>query len=271
MCNFSKKISSLLIIILVISFIIPSNLKAEATSIIDKSQLDQGIIAINYKPKSGETSKVQIIKGNVSYVYSINKSNNRYPLSLGDGKYTINVVKLVSGNSYSLIQQEVVDLKLENEEVPFLQSIQLVNWNKKMDTVKKAKELTKKSKTDLDKVSAIYSYIVKNIEYDYAKAKSVKEDYIPTVDNVLDSATGICYDYSSLFAAMLRSVGVPTKLVMGYTKSDTTTYHAWNQVYLADEDKWITIDTTYDASSNSKIKKVNMLKDATQYMASKFY
>lgn len=258
-------------IILVISFIMPSNIKAEASSIIDKNLLDQGIITINYKPKSGETSKVQIVKGNASYVYSINKSNNRFPLSLGDGKYTINVVRLVSGNSYSVIQQEVVELKLEKDEFPFLQSIQLVNWNKKMDTVKKAKELTKKAKTDLEKVSAVYSYIVKNIEYDYAKAKNVKADYIPEVDNVLDNETGICYDYASLFAAMLRSVGVPTKLVMGYNKSDSKTYHAWNQVYLADEDKWITIDTTYDASSNSKIKTVNMLKDANQYLASKFY
>ncbi len=70
---------------------------------------------------------------------------------------------------------------------------------------------------------------------------------------------------------MLRSVGVPTKLVMGYSKSDTSTYHAWNQVYLADEEKWITIDTTYDASSSSKNLSANMLKDAKKYLASKVY
>ena len=51
---------------------------------------------------------------------------------------------------------------------------------------------------------------------------------------------------------MLRSVGVPTKLVMG-RKNDIKEYHAWNQVYLADNNEWINIDTTYDAG----LKKMN--------------
>jgi len=216
MYNFSKKISSLLIVLLILTLAIPNNVKAEAASIIDKSRLDQGIISINYKSKSLETNKVQIVK---------------------------------------------------DEEAPFLQSIQLVNWNTKMAAVKKAKELTKKSKSDLDKVTTIYNYVINNITYDNAKAKNVKTDYIPIVDNVLDSSKGICYDYASLVAAMLRSVGVPTKLVMGYSKSDINIYHAWNQIYLADEDKWITIDTTYDASSES----AKMLKDASKYLVSKIY
>ncbi len=267
MYNFSKKISSLLIVLLILTLAIPNNVKAEAASIIDKSRLDQGIISINYKSKSLETNKVQIVKDDVKYLYSLKNSNNQFSLSLGDGTYTIYVLKLVSGNSYSVIAQETVELKLKNEEAPFLQSIQLVNWNTKMAAVKKAKELTKKSKSDLDKVTTIYNYVINNITYDNAKAKNVKTDYIPIVDNVLDSSKGICYDYASLVAAMLRSVGVPTKLVMGYSKSDINIYHAWNQIYLADEDKWITIDTTYDASSES----AKMLKDASKYLVSKIY
>ncbi|MDF2801320.1 MAG: transglutaminase-like enzyme putative cysteine protease [Anaerocolumna sp.] len=271
MYNFSKKISSLLIIIIVLTLVTPNNVKAEVASIIDKSQLEKGIITITYEPKAGEVNKVQIVKDDVKYLYSLQNNNNRFPLSLGDGTYTILVLKLVKGNSYSVIEQESVELQLKNEEEPFLQSIQLINWNTNMDTVKKAKELTKKSKTDLDKVTTIYKYVINNISYDNAKAKSVKLDYIPVVDNVLDSSKGICYDYASLVAAMLRSIGVPTKLVMGYNKSDATTYHAWNQVYLADEGKWITIDTTYDASSSSHSTTANMLKDAKKYSASKVY
>ena len=34
---------------------------------------------------------------------------------------------------------------------------------------------------------------------------------------------------SAMAAAMLRSQGVPTKLVIGYADQ---TYHAWNEVYL---------------------------------------
>ena len=43
---------------------------------------------------------------------------------------------------------------------------------------------------------------------------------------------------------MLRSQGIPTKLVKGYS-DNVDGYHAWNEVYINEE--WITIDTTLDA------------------------
>ena len=46
---------------------------------------------------------------------------------------------------------------------------------------------------------------------------------------------GICFDYASLMAAMLRSQGVPVKLVVGYTGE---IYHAWLNVW-SEEDGWV--------------------------------
>jgi transglutaminase/protease-like cytokinesis protein 3 len=43
---------------------------------------------------------------------------------------------------------------------------------------------------------------------------------------------------------MLRSVGVPSKLVEGQS-TYTSVYHAWNQIYV--DEKWVTVDTTVDA------------------------
>lgn len=81
---------------------------------------------------------------------------------------------------------------------------------------------------------------------------------------------GICYDYSSLFGSMLRSLGIPTKLVMG-RKDDIEAYHSWNEVYLEDENKWVTIDTTYDAGmKNNKIIKP-MIKDINDFNVEKFF
>ena len=61
---------------------------------------------------------------------------------------------------------------------------------------------------------------------------------------------------------MLRSIGIPTKLVKGY-KNDLKEYHAWNQVLL--DGSWITIDTTYDAALKKGNIKISMIKDGTEY------
>lgn len=270
MSKFNKKISLLLCAIMIFTVITRNNIIVNASSIIDTSQLEQGIISINSKTKSDEINKVQIVKNNEQYIYNLKSDNNCFPLSLGDGMYTIYVLKLVEDNNYSIVDEEEIDLKLKNQLTPFLQSVQVINWNKNMNVYKKAMDLTKKSKSDLDKVKAIYKYVVNNIEYDYSKAKNVKLNYVPNVDKVLSSSSGICYDYASLIAAMLRSVGVPTKLVMGYSKTNKGIFHAWNEVYLASEHKWITIDATYDAPSKSN-NKTNMRKDNNQYITTNVY
>ena len=51
----------------------------------------------------------------------------------------------------------------------------------------------------------------------------------------MQTRKGICFDYASLMSALLRSQGIPTKLVVGYSG---TAYHAWISVYL-DEAGWV--------------------------------
>ncbi|WP_436756450.1 transglutaminase-like domain-containing protein, partial [Streptomyces sp. URMC 124] len=63
----------------------------------------------------------------------------------------------------------------------------------------------------------IHEYIVDTIRYDKALASSELTDYLPDIDRTLSGKKGMCYDYASLFASMLRSVDIPTKLVMGTT------------------------------------------------------
>ena len=81
----------------------------------------------------------------------------------------------------------------------------------------------------------MYDFVVKNLTYDTEKAKTVKSGYLPILDDVLESKTGICFDYASLMTGMLRSQGVPCKLVVGYAG---TAYHAWISVY-SEETGWV--------------------------------
>ena len=68
----------------------------------------------------------------------------------------------------------------------------------------------------------IYNYVVNNFTYDKQQAATVKSGYLPVLDNVLAAKKGICFDYAGLMTGMLRSLGVPCKLVVGYAG---TAYH----------------------------------------------
>ena len=84
---------------------------------------------------------------------------------------------------------------------------------------------------DLDVVTYIYDYIIDNIKYDFDRAENVSVGYLPDIDKVLEEGKGICFDYAALATAMLRSQGIPTRLVVGYSDD---VYHAWISVYIED-------------------------------------
>ncbi|MNC50185.1 Transglutaminase-like superfamily protein [compost metagenome] len=167
-----------------------------------------------------------------------------------------------------MISSENVELNLSNANVVYLSSVQNVKWSFSDKSVLKAKQLTQGLTTDEAKVKAIYNYIVANVKYDNLLAATVTQDYIPKSDTTLLTKKGICYDYASLFATMLRSEGIPTKLVMGNT-SYVSTYHAWNEVLL--NGKWVTIDTTVDAGLAKSSKETALIKVPSKYSAAKFY
>lgn len=243
-----------------------SSTASAQNAIVDVNNLDKGIVKINYK-NNVDNMKVLITKGNKRAHYNL-ESNMNYPLQFGNGEYTISILEHVRGNKYRQIDKETVKLELKDERELFLQPIQMVNWNEDMAAIKKAKELTRTAKGDEEKVKAIYNYITDNIKYDDEKAYAVESGYIPYIDATLKSQSGICYDYAVLTAAMLRSLDIPTKLIMGY-KSDIKKYHAWNQIYL--NGKWVNIDTTYDSAYVRKKVPISMIKDAKEYRIEKIY
>jgi transglutaminase-like putative cysteine protease len=97
---------------------------------------------------------------------------------------------------------------------------------------------------------------------------TISTSYIPDINETFKSGKGICYDFSSLFAAMLRSAGIPAKLVKGYT-DNAVGYHAWNEVYDSAAGSWVTIDTTYDSQIKASGAAFTMIKDSGSY--SKLY
>lgn len=240
-----------------------------ATSYINTSQLQNGVVAVNYQPSQDQKVKVMVTKGSEKYTYDLNK-NGKYPLQLGIGAYTVQVLENTSGNQYKVIETTQVDYKTTDPKAVYTQSIDMINWNQNMKAIQKAKALTANLKTDKEKAAAIYDFVVNHVRYDNNKAIMVEAGYIPSVDQVFDSALGICFDYSVLYGAMMRSIGIPTKMNMGYT-THIKEYHAWNEVYLKETNEWVIIDTTFDAPSVQQGVKMQMVKNASDYQIEKQY
>jgi transglutaminase-like putative cysteine protease len=243
---------------------------AEFGSFLDESELTNGIITVNYPAKDSDGYVVRTLKDDSAYVYDYT-GGLRVPLQSGKGTYKIQLLAPVGGQDYTLKLEQTIEYLNEDSRAPYLQSSTIVSWDSARKTVQKAEELTSDCTTDTEKVLAVYSYIVKNIKYDYKKAEKVQNFYISNADSTLDKKTGICYDYSVLFASMLRSLSIPAKVIMG-TSKDIKGYHAWNQVYIKETGKWITIDTTADAGRSIKKNTLNNIeKKDTRYSIEKQY
>lgn len=238
---------------------------------LDTSNVSQGVIGIHYNAPQDKRTKLMISKDASSYTYNLYSSepNETFPLQLGSGTYKISILENTTGNKYKYVYSESLEASISDPTAVYLSSVQNVKWEKDDRAIQKAKQLTQNASTDKEKVAAIYTYIVSNVKYDYALAANVSKDYIPDIDKTLAVKKGICYDYASLFAAMLRSVDVPTKLVMGQS-SYVSEYHAWNEVLL--NGQWVTVDTTVDAGlGKAKQSAVSFVKSASKYTAAKYY
>jgi transglutaminase-like putative cysteine protease len=77
------------------------------------------------------------------------------------------------------------------------------------------------------------------------------------VDQTLREGTGICFDYASLFACMLRVQGIPTQLVVGeLLASKQPVRHAWNNVWISDA--WLLIDPTHERARYDQTQYVQL-------------
>ena len=238
---------------------------------VDLSHTAEGYISL--KADSDARLKLQVIKGDKEYLYDIVQEKVQvFPLQCGDGTYTVKVMKNVEGSKYFELYSCQPDVKLESEQAPFLRPNQYADYSKTSKCVKKAAAMAGSAKNEEDFVRQVYEYICKNVTYDKKEAATVAKGYIPDPDEVMDTGKGICFDYASLGASMLRSQGVPAKIIFGYVEPDDL-YHAWNMFYTkeggwktvefkVDPKKWNRIDLTFSANgANSKF-----IGDGSNYM-----
>lgn len=250
------------------------------SAIIDYSNISDGYVMVQFTADTDARLKVQVKCEGNTYTYNITpKQWVVLPLSEGNGEYTVSVFQNVSGSKYATVVSATVNANITDETSVFLYPNQYVDFSVAKNAVAKAASLTKGLKNPLDKVAAIYDFVINTLTYDKEKADTVQSGYLPVLDDVLKAKKGICFDYAALMAGMLRSQGVPCKLVVGYAGS---AYHAWINVWSESEGwingviffngtTWERMDPTFASASNGSQAIAQYIGDGKNYTVKYLY
>ena len=200
---------------------------------IDVEHVSDGYVTA--QAKSPARLKFQVNAGDQTYNYDLPSDGTQtvYPLNMGDGSYTFRIMQNTSGSNYVELFADAADVSLDDEFGPFLVPNLFCSYTADSACIDKARDLTKDSENVGQVVQAVCTFVADNVSYDNAKAEELAQasGYVPDPDDTLESGTGICLDYASLSAAMLRSMGIPTKVMTGYVGQNEV-YHAWIMVYI---------------------------------------
>ena len=227
------------------------------------SHLSEGYVAV--LATSSVRLKFQVSSNGVDYYYDLPSDGTPIscPLTAGSGSYTFTAWENTTGQRYAELDSITdVEVSLADEFQPFIRPSIYCDYDASSKSTKLANDLTADAQNEGDVLRSIYDWIVDDIAYNEGKAAQLADatGYLPSPDATIDEGSGICFDYASLAAAMLRSQGIPCKIITGYVSPDDI-YHAWNMVYIdgtwvdaridVKQNTWTRIDTTFAAGSGS--------------------
>lgn len=254
-------------------------------ALIDASNSSQGYLMIRLKKAMSGSYRILVNADdiNVRYTFQLNNSGNYevIPLTEGSGKYTVNVLKVTSAGKGTVMFKQSLSVSVADSFLPFLTPNQFCMYDAGSSCVALSSKLCGGNKDTIAKTAAIYDYVINNISY-VSTAENGANGYIPVPDTVLANKSGICFDYASLMAAMLRSQKIPTKVVVGYAGD---IYHAWISVYVDgsgwidgyiyfDGNSWNRMDPTFAASAKDDAdykNTVDFISNGSNYSVMYYY
>lgn len=248
-------------------------------AVIDYSNTADGYVMVCYTVPTDRRLKAQVKGPSSTYTYNLTPGQWAvFPLSDENGTYQITVYVNAVDSKYAAVLSLTVDVTLKDEFAPFLHANQYVNFDAAPAAMAMADTLCA-GLDDLEKVAAIYDFVVKGMTYDTELAATVKSGYLPDLDRVLERMSGICFDYAALMTGMLRSQNVPCKLVVGYAGD---VYHAWIHVWTEgtgwiegivffDGVNWQRMDPTFASSADGDPAILDYIGDGSHYNAKYIY
>ncbi len=250
-----------------------------AQAVIDYSNVSDGYVMAQYTAATDKKLKVQVTR-ETTYTYDLKPGEwTTFPLSDGSGEYKVTVFENVVDSKYSTVLSASFQASVADEFAPFLRPNQYVNYENAPNTIAKAGEVTSGTDDALEKVTQVYEFVINHLSYDKEKAQNIQSGYLPDLDTILAGDKGICFDYAALMTAMLRSQGIPCKLVVGYAG---TAYHAWISVWSEetgwvdgaiyfDGTTWQRMDPTFISSSHGSASIQQFVGDGNNYAPKYLY
>lgn len=103
-----------------------------------------------------------------------------------------------------------------------------------------ARRITANATTDVDKVRAIEDYLRTN--YEYSLDSPIPPLGRDAVDHFLfDADVGFCEQFASATAVMLRSLGIPARVVAGYAVGERNSFSGYYEVRASDAHAWVEV------------------------------
>jgi transglutaminase-like putative cysteine protease len=138
--------------------------------------------------------------------------------------------QLSVGTSYTIPFTPQGDMKPYLTPTAFLQSTDKT-------LIEKAQEIVGSERDALEAVTRIKEWVYRTIE----KKPTLS---IPSALDVLRVKVGDCNEHSTLFVALCRAVGIPSRLCAGIVYNQGSFYyHAWADVFVG---RWVSVDPTMD-------------------------
>ena len=219
---------------------------------VDSSHADDGYIMVKTLKKEKKRIKLTISAGKgTTLKYDLNGDSEFevFPLQFGKINYKVSLYRQKSGTSYNKAGEVTVSPKGMTDELScFLYPNQYVSYTAESPCVQEAVKLCEGMDKQEDIYKAICDYIKTHFAYDFIKSVTVKPGMLPDIEYCWENKMGICQDLSALTCAMMRSQGIPTRLMIGTLGSGTP--HAWVLAVVNGEDKFF--DPTAELNASSK-------------------
>jgi len=196
---------------------------------LDLSLRDTGRVTVS--AENDRRLKLRLtLEGGEEYTYDLPGDGAQavFPLSQGPGRYRAEVFVNTQGSRYRSLARQDFQASFD-PAAPFLHPSRMVDYTGSSAAVRAAEEVTAGLTGDPERIAAVLTFVTEKLTYDEEKAGWVESGYLPDVDAALAAGKGICQDYAALMAAMLRSLGIPCQMAVGWLPSGE--YHAWVRVY----------------------------------------
>ena len=136
-----------------------------------------------------------------------------------------------------------------------------------------------RSLTELEKARAIESHLRDSRIYSYSLDTPSSDPKIdPVEDFLFNNHAGHCQYFASALGLMLRSVGIPARLVTGFKGGEQRLdgllhiekrfAHAWVEAWIDDE-KWVTLDATPEAERIASVTQIGTQRNLWATMSSR--